>query len=128
MALIGLSPRGAWAGPKQRREHICDLQDYTRRLREEQDAEFQQSLEADRQREAAAAAEAERQAAAAQEAARAEAQARCEALHHPLGALPGGPVLWGPCSDPQGLRHGCRCQIFGAFCVHMWFPLHVVAA
>jgi hypothetical protein len=65
----------------------CNLQDYTRRLREEQDAEFQQSLEADRQREAAAAAEAERQAAAAREAARAEAQARCE----------GCTTRWTPC-------------------------------
>lgn len=55
---------------------ISSVQDYTRRLREEQDEEFQRSLEADRQREAAEAAEAERQATAAQAAARAEAEAR----------------------------------------------------
>jgi hypothetical protein len=112
-------------------EQSCDLQDYTRRLREEQDAEFQQSLEADRQREAAAAAEAERQAAAAQEAAHAEAQARCEALHHPLGALPGGPcsvgTLFGSTGNETRLYDAdCSAPFLclGDFSC-MWLPLEI---
>ena len=64
------------------------FQDYNRRLREEQDAEFQQSLEADRQREAAAAAEAEQRRAAIEEEARADADARSAALLTCCSSLP----------------------------------------
>jgi hypothetical protein len=80
-------------------------------LREEQDEEFQRSLEADRQREADAAAEAERQAAAAEQAAREEAQAR-------YGALPS---IWAcrgirPAAQGQDISVSCSCVVQAASC------------
>jgi hypothetical protein len=55
-------------------------QDFTRRLRQEQDAAYEASLAEDREREAARAAAREKQAAAERAAADAAAQARCGTL------------------------------------------------
>lgn len=76
------------------------VQDYTRRLREEQDAEFQRSLQADREREEGAAAAAAEQAAAAAAAAQAEADARHATAPPPPFLAPGGCL--GKRSDSAG--------------------------
>lgn len=75
-------PKGYFTGHKagQVCERVpgCAVQDFNRRLREEQDAAYRESLAADRERERER--EAQRQAAAAAEAAAAEAAAAAQCV------------------------------------------------
>ena len=85
---------------------VCSLspkhykQEYTRRLREEQDAEFQRSLEADRQRESERAAAEEAASAAKSAAAKAAAAVQCVVL---LVKISNTVLLWLMCTSCQSM-------------------------